>query len=79
VVRSASSKRSETLGGAGTLVMPSGTDGDDLPFDAAHTPAARDLGRVATENLERDPLVFLHRAGSGCTQRDEAHRSVPAL
>lgn len=35
------------LGPDGTLVMPSWTESDDEPFDAATTPAAGDLGVVA--------------------------------
>jgi len=37
----------EALGPDGTLAMPSWTELDDEPFDAATTPSARDLGVVA--------------------------------
>jgi len=37
----------QALGPNGTLVMPSWTELDDEPFDAATTPSARDLGVVA--------------------------------
>ncbi len=37
----------EALGPEGTLVMPSWTGRDDLPFDARSTPASTDLGVVA--------------------------------
>jgi aminoglycoside 3-N-acetyltransferase len=33
---------------------------------------ARDVVRVALEHLSRDPLVFLHPAGAGCEECDEA-------
>ena len=36
-----------TLGDGGTLVMPSWTGDDDVPFDPATTPASPDLGVVA--------------------------------
>ncbi|MSU92243.1 AAC(3)-VI family aminoglycoside N-acetyltransferase [Rhodobacteraceae bacterium 2CG4] len=35
------------LGEDGTLLMPSWTGDDDVPFDAATTPAAQDLGVIA--------------------------------
>ena len=37
----------EVLGPEGTLVMPSWTGRDDLPFDASTTPASADLGVLA--------------------------------
>jgi len=37
---------------------------------------ARDVVAVATEQLALDPLIFLHAAGSGCAECDEARRSV---
>jgi aminoglycoside N3'-acetyltransferase len=37
----------EALGPEGTLVMPSWSGDDDVPFDARTSPAARDLGIVA--------------------------------
>jgi aminoglycoside 3-N-acetyltransferase-4 len=37
----------EALGPAGTLVMPSWTGNDDVPFDPRTTPASPDLGIVA--------------------------------
>ena len=37
----------EVLGPDGTLVMPSWTGRDDVPFDASTTPAAADLGALA--------------------------------
>jgi aminoglycoside 3-N-acetyltransferase len=40
---------------------------------------SRDVVAVATEQLERDPLVFLHPAGAGCAECDEARRSVTVL
>jgi aminoglycoside N3'-acetyltransferase len=42
------------LGPAGTLVMPSWGDDDDVPFDPVRSPAARDLGIVA-ETFRRLP------------------------
>ena len=45
-----------------------------------HAPArlagSRDVVRVARERLARDPLVFLHPAGAGCAECDEARASV---
>lgn len=46
----------ETLGPTGTLAMPSWPDSADDPFDAATTPAAKDLGVVA-ETFRRLPGV----------------------
>lgn len=76
----------EVLGPDGTLVMPSWGGDDDRPFESATTPAARDLGVVADsfwrllgvvrEHLARDPLIFLHPAGSGCAECEEARQSV---
>ncbi|HEU4630644.1 MAG TPA: AAC(3)-IV family aminoglycoside N-acetyltransferase [Gemmatimonadaceae bacterium] len=37
---------------------------------------ARDVVAVARERVARDPLVFLHPAGGGCAECDEARRSV---
>lgn len=37
---------------------------------------SRDVVAVAREHLARDPLVFLHEAGSGCAECDEARQSV---
>ncbi|MFL5576150.1 MAG: AAC(3)-IV family aminoglycoside N-acetyltransferase [Gemmatimonadaceae bacterium] len=37
---------------------------------------ARDVVAVAREYLGRDPLIFLHAAGSGCAECDEARESV---
>jgi aminoglycoside N3'-acetyltransferase len=37
---------------------------------------ARDVTAVACEHLARDPLVFLHAAGSGCVECEEARQSV---
>lgn len=37
---------------------------------------ARDIVRVATEQLGHDPLVFLHAPDAGCADCDEARRSV---
>ena len=37
---------------------------------------ARDVVAVTREHLTRDPLLFLHAAGSGCAECDEARRSV---
>jgi aminoglycoside N3'-acetyltransferase len=37
---------------------------------------SRDVVGVACEQLARDPLVFLHPAGAGCAECDEARRSV---
>jgi aminoglycoside N3'-acetyltransferase len=37
---------------------------------------ARDIVGVALERLARDPLVFLHPAGAGCAECDEARESV---
>jgi aminoglycoside 3-N-acetyltransferase len=45
-----------------------------------HAPArlarSRDVVRVARERLARDPFVFLHPAGAGCAECDEARASV---
>ncbi len=38
---------------------------------------ARDVVRVAREHLSRDPLLFLHPAGAGCGECDQARASVP--
>jgi len=38
--------------------------------------AARDIIAVALEKLSRDPLVFLHRPEDGCSECDEARRSL---
>ncbi|HEY1904685.1 MAG TPA: AAC(3) family N-acetyltransferase, partial [Myxococcaceae bacterium] len=46
----------EVLGPEGTLVMPSWTGRDDLPFDRAATPASPDLG-VLAETFRRLPGV----------------------
>jgi len=46
----------EALGADGTLVMPSWTGRDDVPFDPRTTPAAEDLGVVA-ETFWRLPGV----------------------
>lgn len=46
----------ETLGADGTLVMPSMSDVDDVPFDAATTPC-RDMGIVA-ETFRQMPGVL---------------------
>jgi aminoglycoside N3'-acetyltransferase len=40
---------------------------------------SRDVVTRAIEQLERDPLVFLHPAGTGCGECDAARRSVTAL
>lgn len=48
---------SEAIGAAGTLVMPSWTGEDELPFDHGRTPAAKDLGIVA-DTFWRLPGVF---------------------
>lgn len=37
---------------------------------------SRDLVRTVRERLARDPLVFLHQAGSGCAECREARASV---
>ncbi|HEX6041513.1 AAC(3)-IV family aminoglycoside N-acetyltransferase [Longimicrobium sp.] len=37
---------------------------------------ARDVVRVAREQLSRDPLVFLHPEDAGCEECDEARRSI---
>jgi aminoglycoside N3'-acetyltransferase len=37
---------------------------------------ARDVVAVAREQLSRDPLVFLHPAGAGCEECDEARASL---
>ncbi|HEY0023447.1 MAG TPA: AAC(3)-IV family aminoglycoside N-acetyltransferase [Longimicrobium sp.] len=37
---------------------------------------SRDIVRVALEFLERDPLIFLHPAGEGCEECDEARSSM---
>jgi len=46
----------EVLGPEGTLVMPSWTGRDDVPFDALTTPAAPDLGALA-DTFWRMPRV----------------------
>ncbi|ALD92112.1 aminoglycoside N3-acetyltransferase [Cupriavidus gilardii CR3] len=45
------------IGSTGTLVMPSWTEDDDVPFDPATTPASRDLGIVA-DTFWRQPGVI---------------------
>ena len=37
---------------------------------------SRDIVAVAREHLARDPLLFLHPAGAGCEECDEARHSV---
>jgi len=37
---------------------------------------ARDVVRVAVEQLSRDPLIFLHPADAGCADCDEARETV---
>lgn len=37
---------------------------------------SRDIVAVALEQLSRDPLVFLHPAGAGCAECDEARRAT---
>jgi aminoglycoside 3-N-acetyltransferase-4 len=39
---------------------------------------SRDVVTVAREQLARDPLIFLHPAGAGCAECDEARGSVGA-
>jgi aminoglycoside N3'-acetyltransferase len=50
------------------------------PVGHAHARLARsrDVVDAALERLARDPLVFLHPAGAGCGECDEARASVPA-
>jgi aminoglycoside N3'-acetyltransferase len=42
----------------------------------ARLACARDIVAVALEHLARDPLVFLHPAGAGCDECDEARHSA---
>jgi len=37
---------------------------------------ARDVVHLAVDELRRDPLLFLHGAGEGCAECDEARRST---
>ena len=37
---------------------------------------ARDVVRLAIDELRRDPLLFLHGAGEGCAECDEAWQST---
>jgi aminoglycoside N3'-acetyltransferase len=37
---------------------------------------SREIVRVAVDELRREPLVFLHRAGGGCAECDQARASV---
>jgi aminoglycoside N3'-acetyltransferase len=37
---------------------------------------ARDVVRLAVDELRRDPLLFLHGVGEGCAECDEARRST---
>jgi aminoglycoside N3'-acetyltransferase len=48
------------------------------PVGSAHARLARsvDIVAVALERLRTDPLVFLHAAGDGCEECDEARRSI---
>lgn len=39
---------------------------------------ARDIVAVAMEHLERDPLLFLHPPGAGCSECDAARSSIAA-
>ncbi|GAB4520618.1 MAG: AAC(3)-VI family aminoglycoside N-acetyltransferase [Amphiplicatus sp.] len=39
---------------------------------------SRDVVDVALAQLRREPLIFLHAAGAGCGECDEARRSIPA-
>jgi aminoglycoside 3-N-acetyltransferase len=45
-------------------------------YAQARLARAKDIVRVAVENLKRDPLTFLHPAGAGCEQCDDAHASL---
>lgn len=42
----------------------------------ARLAGARDIVAAVVERLSRDPLTFLHPAGAGCPECDEARRSV---
>ena len=44
----------------------------------AHLARSRDIVRLTLENLARDPLLFLHSAGAGCAECDEARDSIAA-
>ena len=48
------------------------------PVGHAHARLARsrDIVRLAVERLRQDPLLFLHPAGTGCEECEEARRSV---
>jgi aminoglycoside N3'-acetyltransferase len=50
------------------------------PVGHAHARLARsrDIVRVALEHLAQDPLLFLHPPSAGCSECDEARRSVAA-
>jgi aminoglycoside N3'-acetyltransferase len=45
-------------------------------YGVARLMRARDIVRVACEQLARDPLIFLHDAAAGCTECDAARASV---
>ena len=42
----------------------------------ARLASAEDIVRLATEQLARDPLLFLHSASFGCVECDDARASV---
>jgi aminoglycoside N3'-acetyltransferase len=37
---------------------------------------AQDIVRIAVEHLKRDPVMFLHPAGAGCEQCEDARASL---
>jgi aminoglycoside 3-N-acetyltransferase len=45
----------------------------------ARLTASRDIVAVVRERLAEDPLIFLHAAGSGCAECDEARRYTRPL
>ena len=45
-------------------------------YAGARLARSKDIVTVAVRRLARDPLVFLHPAGTGCADCDEARRSV---
>jgi aminoglycoside 3-N-acetyltransferase len=49
------------------------------PVGRAHArlARARDIVELALERLAGDPLLFLHPAGGGCADCDEARQSIP--
>ena len=47
-----------------------------MGYGTARLFRARDVVRLAVDELRRDPLLFLHGTGEGCAECDEARRNM---